>query len=305
MIENKKIGAVIVARQGSTRFPKKAMIEMEGIPVIGHIIQRLKACSYISEITIATSTNAVDDEIESYGLLQGVKVFRGHPEDVMRRIAAALELMDVEAFVEIGGDCPLVSPKLLDTGIVHYFNSNADIVSNAIIAPFNHPVGYDFILVKKWVYLEANNSAELSSERFQPFQYILKHPEKYSAFSFTISGNYNHWRWTLDYKEDFDFIARIFKSLYAKNPYFSFEDIKDLIEKNPSLTEINKMHVEVVNVSSAWSTGSYVKEMHADISSILDKALEKESKKEYKELIKDYEQIKTMLNELIQRAKTK
>ena len=65
------------------------------------------------------------------------------------------------------------------------------------------------------------------------------------------------------------------------------------------------MHVEVVNVSSAWSTGSYVKEMHVDISSILDRALEKENKKEYKELIKDYEQIKTMLNELIQRAKTK
>ncbi len=301
----KKIGAVIVARQGSTRFPKKAMVEMEDIPVIGHIIRRLKACAHISEITIATSTNEVDDEIEQYGIAEKVKVFRGHPEDVMRRIASALQLMDVESFVEIGGDCPLVSPDLLNVGIQHYLETNADIVSNALLPPFNYPVGYDFILVKKSVYLEANNSAELLSERFQPFQYIIKHPEKYSVCSFTMDHSYNQWRWTLDYKEDFDFISAVYQHLYKTNPNFGFEEIKMLLQKNPELLEINKMHVDPVTQFSAWSTGSYVKEMHQDIKEILDAIVHKERDKKYEELQNDYEKVKKMIEELVERAKSK
>ena len=49
-----KIIGIIQVRLGSTRLPKKAMLKIFNKPIIWHIHNRLKFCSNLDEIIIAT-----------------------------------------------------------------------------------------------------------------------------------------------------------------------------------------------------------------------------------------------------------
>jgi len=298
-----KIYAIIVARQGSTRLPNKALIELEGKPLIGHIVDRARASKYISGVVIATSTNIEDSSIERYGNFINVPVFRGSPEDVLDRIYNASINIDASAFIEIGGDCPFVCPELIDKGIETYFeNDHADMVSNALVSPFTYPVGYDFILITKKALEIAHQSAILSSERFQPFQYIIKHPKLFKVCSFFSEKNFNHWRWTLDYPEDLQFVKTAYANLYKINPFFGFKEIYELIKKDNSITSINQMHAERVQENTAWFTGSYVKEVHNDVKVLLQKAYILESARQYTDLPVLYENIQVLIKDLEKRS---
>ena len=52
--------------------------------------------------------------------------------------------------------------------------------------------------------------------------------------------NLSHHRWTLDEPKDYIFIKQIFSRLYNKNEPFLTKDILSLLDKEPSLTQINK-----------------------------------------------------------------
>jgi spore coat polysaccharide biosynthesis protein SpsF len=52
-------------------------------------------------------------------------------------------------------------------------------------------------------------------------------------------------RWTIDYLEDYEFIKRVYEKLFPMNPLFGIQDILNLLDKDPSLMEINSKWVGV------------------------------------------------------------
>jgi spore coat polysaccharide biosynthesis protein SpsF len=299
----KKIIAVIIAREGSSRLPGKAIGTVHGQPMIGHIADRLKGCAGISEVIIATTINVEDNIIASFAEQKKINCFRGNPEDVLDRLYHAVADKDYDAVIEVGGDCPFVSPDLLDQGIQLYLNNEeADFVSNALLPPYTFPDGYDFILLSRKTLEKLQHEAMLQSERFQPFQYLIKNEKQFKSISFTSEINYNHWRWTLDYPEDLQFVKRIYEELYEKNPYFSFVEIKQLLIEKPELVEINKMHAHNTMYNSAWYTGSYVTEAHQDVQSLLNHCLILDKEKRYAEMGEFYLKASKILDELNTRA---
>ncbi|MFM7023958.1 MAG: cytidylyltransferase domain-containing protein [Flavobacteriales bacterium] len=300
-----KIVAVIIARQGSSRLPGKALAEVLGKPVIGHMIERLKASPILSKVMIATSTNKEDDALEVYGKSQGIDVFRGHPEDVLDRLYNATRDIDADAVIEVGGDCPFLGREIIQTGVDHFIREKADFVTNALLPPYTAPNGYDFILLTKSALKKIHEGAILKSERYQPFQFVIRNPADFKTFSFTLDADYTNWRWTLDYKEDLDFVKRVFEELYPKNPLFEFNEIKQLILAKPEIAEINRMHHDPVVDFMAWSTGSYVKEMHEDIIELLSIAKKAEDKKDYAAARTIYRKIEGFVKELVMRTDSK
>lgn len=303
MSEGFKIVAVIIAREGSSRLPGKAIGNVHGQPMIGHIADRLKACSGISQVIIATSTNREDDVIESFAAQKSIECFRGHPEDVLDRLYHSLLGIEYDAVIEVGGDCPFISPDLLDQGINLYLNNKeVDFVSNALLPPYTYPDGYDFILLSRKALEDLHYKAKLQSERFQPFQYLIKNQEEFRSIAFTSDINYNHWRWTLDYPEDLQFVKRVYEELFDKNPNFGFSEIKQLLTEKPEIIAINQMHAHNTMHNSAWYTGSYVAEAHQDIQSLLDQCLILDKEKRYEELSDGYQKISKIIEELNVRA---
>ena len=52
-----RVNAIIQARCGSTRFPEKVFADIDGKPLLWHVVNRLKYTRKIDEIIVATTKN--------------------------------------------------------------------------------------------------------------------------------------------------------------------------------------------------------------------------------------------------------
>lgn len=68
MAEQKlKIIAVIPARMASKNFPNKPMADINGMPMIGHVYNRVRLCNDITDVYVATADKEIKDYIKSIG----------------------------------------------------------------------------------------------------------------------------------------------------------------------------------------------------------------------------------------------
>jgi len=52
-------------------------------------------------------------------------------------------------------------------------------------------------------------------------------------------------RFTIDYKEDYEFIKRVYDELYYDNNSFGLDEILNLLELKPEIKKINQMYAGV------------------------------------------------------------
>src|SRR5690349_6731305 len=83
------VHAVVHARMSSRRLPGKVMRKAFGIPILGHLLERLGRCKGLDGVIVATSSDATDEMIEKYTKEHGVSCFRGDLDDVAARLLGA------------------------------------------------------------------------------------------------------------------------------------------------------------------------------------------------------------------------
>ena len=60
-----KIAAIIPARMGSSRYPGKPLLEIEGLPMIEHVRRRLQLSKKIHDVIVTTKNKRI--EIRGFG----------------------------------------------------------------------------------------------------------------------------------------------------------------------------------------------------------------------------------------------
>jgi len=107
----RSVTVVIPARFGSSRFPGKPLVSLNGKPMIRHVYEQAAACPAVSEVVVATD----DDRIK-----QAVEQFHGHVVMVngdyrtgTDRVAAVARLFPGDVFVNLQGDEILLNPRML------------------------------------------------------------------------------------------------------------------------------------------------------------------------------------------------
>lgn len=131
--------AVIQCRMGSSRLPGKAMLDLDGKPVIQHVLERAKAATLIDEVVLATTWNEEDDVLAAWARDNGYRSFSGSPDDVLQRVKEAAEWAEADRVVRLTGDCPRLHPPLIDKVIMALGRS--DFASNCIKRTY--PKGLD------------------------------------------------------------------------------------------------------------------------------------------------------------------
>ena len=126
-----RIVAIIQARVGSKRLPRKVLKKVVGRPVLWHIIQRLKKTVTINEIIVATTVKEVDKPIIKIAIEAGVKTFAGSEEDVLDRYYHAAKTYEANIIVRITADNPLIDPAEVDKIVTCYLNDDFDYFSNS------------------------------------------------------------------------------------------------------------------------------------------------------------------------------
>jgi spore coat polysaccharide biosynthesis protein SpsF len=109
-----KAGAVIQARMGSTRLPGKALADLGGRPILGHVLDRARLADSVAIVGVATTTDEGDDAIATFCASEGVPCHRGPIDDVLHRYVEAAERWCIDPVVRITGDCPFLCPDSID-----------------------------------------------------------------------------------------------------------------------------------------------------------------------------------------------
>jgi len=104
--------AIIPARYGSTRLPGKALIDIEGKPLIRRVYERVSGASLVSRVVVATDDPRIADAIISFGG-EAVMTSPWHKSGTDRVAEAALKTGG-EIIVNVQGDEPLIDPRLID-----------------------------------------------------------------------------------------------------------------------------------------------------------------------------------------------
>ena len=113
-VESSPQAAIIIqARMSSTRFPRKMLEEIRGVPLITYVVRRCERSS-VRPIVVATSTDASDDPLAAACAAAGILTFRGDLHDVLSRYLAAADTFGVDTIVRVCGDTPFVDPAFVD-----------------------------------------------------------------------------------------------------------------------------------------------------------------------------------------------
>ena len=239
---NGKIVAIVQARMGSTRLPGKILKSIQGMPMLWHIVSRLKSVDEIDEVVIATSDLPSDDQVYEMAKNYGIACFRGSETDVLNRFYNAAKMMDAQYVIRITGDCPLVDPLTISKLIQLYFNDQFDfcgVACGAGVAKEKNinrfPDGLDAEIFSFKILSEVNNKANTILQREHVTPFIWQNNKSYKQGSLYSDFDYSDLRLTVDNKEDFDFVNWIYDMLYPNNSQFGLQDILELLENNPDV----------------------------------------------------------------------
>jgi 3-deoxy-manno-octulosonate cytidylyltransferase (CMP-KDO synthetase) len=104
-----KVIGLIPSRLNSTRLPSKALLPIDGLPLIVHTLKRAQLAESLTDVYVCTDSN----EIASVVLDNGGKVIMTDVDHIngTERIAQAAKKLEADYFVDIQGDEPLINPE--------------------------------------------------------------------------------------------------------------------------------------------------------------------------------------------------
>lgn len=123
---------LIPARMASTRLPNKPMAEINGLPMICHVINRAREAD-IGEPIVATDSSIIKEVVSAHGA-KAVMTSETH-ESGSDRIWEAVQAIDpegkAETIINVQGDLPLIDPKLIRQSVLPLKDEAVDIATLA------------------------------------------------------------------------------------------------------------------------------------------------------------------------------
>lgn len=249
----------IPIRLSNTRLPKKALKEINGIPVVKYLIDRIKKSRKIRNVIVCTTKNEKDDELVEFLEKNNYMFYRGSESDILTRYLDAAKNFNTDFIVSVDGDDIYSDPDYVDKMILAYEKTNADYIDMV-----DFPFGIASVGIKKDALirvceLKKTDDTETGYRLFFHNEKIFKiykmKPEKNIKFPKEL-------RLTLDYQEDLDLARKIISEL---GNYFHLEDIIRLYEKNPQLLQITNNLEE--RYKQHWDknvANTQLKDIHTD-----------------------------------------
>lgn len=233
--------AIIQARIGSTRLPKKVLLDLEGKTALEHVARRAQASKYVDGVVIATTVNIQDLAIVLLSAKLNISVYCGSENDVLDRYYQSARLFKADHIVRITSDCPVIDPKIVDEVIKLHLKRKADLTANVLKETF--PDGQDVEVFTFKALQKAWKNAKLVSQREHVTPYIKNNRKIFKLENLECKQNLYHKRWTLDNREDYLFLKQVYKNLYNKNSLFGMNEILKFLKDHPEIERINS-HIQ-------------------------------------------------------------
>ena len=119
--------ALIPARSASTRLPRKVLADVHGKPLIWHVWNRVSQAQAFDAVYVATDSEEVRQVVEGWGgtaLMTSAECRSG-----TERIASLVDTLNADLIVNVQGDEPLVSSRMLSALVEAWQQSPSDLIT--------------------------------------------------------------------------------------------------------------------------------------------------------------------------------
>jgi spore coat polysaccharide biosynthesis protein SpsF len=238
-----KIPLFVMARLSSARLPRKALLEINGKPIIEYVIESINKCENGSDIILLTSINKEDDELCEWADSKNVDIFRGPLNEVANRALEAAIKYGYDSFVRISGDSPLINHQFVDYGISLFNNHNYDLVTN--IHPRTFPKGQSVEIISTKTLRKILQKKISVEENEHVTKFFYNNHDKFDILNFELNEtldelgqlkveplNISNIQMSLDSRIDFKNIGRVISILNGISPGdIEFKTLTELFQK--------------------------------------------------------------------------
>lgn len=230
---------IVQARMGSTRLPGKVLADIHGRTMLARVVERAARARLVRSMVVATTSDGSADPIAAEAVRLGVGVFRGNEVDVLDRFYRAALAHAASVVVRITADCPLADPDVIDNVVGAFLESrpSAHFASNCIER--SYPRGLDVEVASMSALETTWREAAEEYERAHVFPYIYRNPARFRIVSLREPVDLSAMRWTVDTREDLEFVRAIYQRMGAHG-VFSWKEVVTLLGREPELLELNR-----------------------------------------------------------------
>ena len=240
----------IPVRLDSKRLSKKHLRKINGIPIIEHLVNRLRKVSNARKIVVCTTEKETDNELVNFLQNKKIEYFRGDEKNILNRFAGAAKKFDTDVIIDVEGDKLFIEPQLVEKIILEMKQNNFDFIigsKSSIFEPNDHfihgiiPAGIRVSCIEKVLSnLKTENFETGYKEFFINNPHIIKKIFKFDIHNLKIPKKL---RLAIDYPEDFEFANNIYQKL---DENFTYLDILNIVNKNKEILKI------IENVHEIW-----------------------------------------------------
>ena len=207
------MGVFLQARLNSTRLPGKALLPLAGAPVVQHALRALRRveAGVHAVLTEPGSARALEPLAEA----EGFDVFAGPEEDVLERFCLAARHFRVGRVVRATGDNPLVSARQVQA-LLELHRASGWQLSHFL----GLPLGTGVEVVEAEALETANRASSDAYEHEHITTFLYRHPGRFRIGEPACPEALRcpEARVTLDTREDYEQLQRIYRELYRGEP---------------------------------------------------------------------------------------
>ncbi len=236
----KKNGVIIVVRNLSGRLKNKSLLKIDKSETIKIVIDRAKQIKNIDHIILATTNDKSDNIFKKIAKETGIEFFRGSADNVADRFYKCSKKFNLDNIIRITGDALLFDYEMINIALDEHIKKNNDVtfIKNLPFGTAKEMFTFETIesLAKNIRY--SNNSEYL--------EFYLDNHRYFNVGYVKSKYKFNkNLRLTLDYKEDYLLLKKIFLSFSKeKRNIITIPQVIKFINKNKKLIKLNSFKIQ-------------------------------------------------------------
>ena len=233
---------IVQARMTAIRLPGKVLMDVAGQPMLAQQLRRLKLCTLVDDIVVATTTNVADNPVAVLAHREQVGCFRGSEQDVLARYLGAAREARADIVIRVTADCPLIDPQVTDC-VIRELTDHAmecDYASNVLRRTY--PRGLDVEAFFWDTLLRIDRLARSAAAREHVT--ILprsEHPELFLCRSVEDNQNNADLRWTVDTAADLEYVRQLYVALNLSTRTASYPEILSYVRNHIELLRTDEV----------------------------------------------------------------
>lgn len=208
------LAIIVQSRLGSTRLPNKALLPIQGKPIIQWVLSSMKKVP-ADAYYLATDDNSFET-LEPLAKDLQWNCFLGHATDVLDRYCALIKKIGCDVVLRATGDNPFLFYEAAQYLVEQFHNSSADYMT---LKGLPHGSGVE--IFKAESLLKANTLENLAYDHEHVGPALYNYPDRFSCVFLDApqAWNYPKLRTTVDTFGDYQRAKRLARSVNGEKPF--------------------------------------------------------------------------------------